>query len=97
VSDEQREVLNRIHEVYDMNQHTFSGAPQTGQLTPEFASRFAILGPTGECLERLRELIELGLDHVLVIGPSLGSDRDEAAGAVTRFEQEVLPGLHELG
>ncbi|HLK41779.1 MAG TPA: LLM class flavin-dependent oxidoreductase, partial [Thermoleophilia bacterium] len=34
VSDEQRDVLNRIHEVYDMNQHTFSGAPQAGQLTP---------------------------------------------------------------
>ena len=95
VSDEQRDVLNRIHEVYDMNQHTFSGAPQAGQLTPEFASRFAILGSSSECLDRLHELIALGLDHVLIIGPSIGSDRDEAAAAVTRFEQEVLPGLHE--
>jgi 5,10-methylenetetrahydromethanopterin reductase len=95
VSDEQRDVLNRIHEVYDMNQHTFAGAPQAGQLTPEFASRFAILGPPEECRERLLELIGLGLDHLMIIGPSLGSDRDEATAAVTRFEAEVLPALHE--
>lgn len=94
VSEEQRDVLNRIHEVYDMNQHTYSGAPQAGQLTPEFASRFAILGPAGECRERLLELVGLGLDHVLIIGPSIGSDRDEATAAVARFEAEVLPALH---
>jgi 5,10-methylenetetrahydromethanopterin reductase len=95
VSDEQRDVLGRIHQVYDMNQHTLAGAPQAGQLTPEFAARFAVLGPAAECRERLFELVGLGLDHLVVIGPSIGSDREEAEAAVARFEAEVLPALHE--
>jgi 5,10-methylenetetrahydromethanopterin reductase len=95
VSDEQRNVLNRIYGAYDMNQHTFAGAPQAAELTPEFASRFAVLGPADECRDRLGALAGLGLDHLLISGPSLGRDREEAAAAGARFETEVLPALHD--
>ena len=93
VSDEQRDVLRRVHEAYDMTRHTRAGTPQAGELTADFAADFAVLGPADQCLPRLRALAALGLDHLMVIGPSAGADRNEAAAAVARFEAEVLPGL----
>ena len=93
VTDEQRNVLTSVHAAYNMNAHTQAGTPQAAALTPEFASRFAILGSSTHCVDRLRELAELGLDHVAVIGPSIGADREEATAAQRRFSDEVLPAL----
>ncbi|HZQ35916.1 MAG TPA: hypothetical protein VFD32_08290, partial [Dehalococcoidia bacterium] len=61
----------------------------------EFAGRFAIFGPSDYCVRRLRELVALGLDRLLVSGPSLGADRIEAEAAQRRFVEEVLPALRE--
>ena len=90
-----RQVLTNVHASYDMTHHTRAGASQTAALTPEFASRFAVLGPAEECVARLRALLDLGLDHLVVIGPSIGADRHESTSANRRFAAEVLPGLRE--
>lgn len=90
-----REVLTNVHASYDMTHHTRAGASQTAALTPEFASRFAVLGPAEECAARLRALLDLGLDHLVVIGPSIGADRDESTSANRRFAADVLPALRE--
>jgi 5,10-methylenetetrahydromethanopterin reductase len=91
--ESQREVLERLHDAYDMTVHTMAGSPQAQQLTPEFARRFAIFGPADECVSRLRELVSLGLDHFAVVGGSIGADRQEIAKAAERFTNEVLPAL----
>jgi 5,10-methylenetetrahydromethanopterin reductase len=93
VSAEQDDVLRRVHGSYDMTQHTRAGAPQTEALTPEFAERFAVLGPSAACASRLRDIASLGLDHLVIVGPSLGADRTEATAARRRFAEEVLPAL----
>jgi 5,10-methylenetetrahydromethanopterin reductase len=93
VTNEQRDVLTNVHAAYNMNAHTQAGTSQAAALTPEFAARFAILGPAARCVTRLRELADLGLDHVCIVGPSIGADRDEAAAAQRRFNEEVLPAL----
>jgi 5,10-methylenetetrahydromethanopterin reductase len=89
------EVLTNVHAAYDMTHHTRAGASQTSALTSEFASRFAVLGPADECIARLRALLDLGLDHLVVIGPSIGADRDESTSANRRFAAEVLPALRD--
>jgi 5,10-methylenetetrahydromethanopterin reductase len=93
VSDDQREVLGKIHRAYDMNRHTRADAPQASQLTPEFADRFGVIGPPEHCVARVRELAGLGLDHFAIIGPSIGADRDEAMRAHQLMIDEVLPAL----
>lgn len=93
VDDEQRDVLTNVHRAYDMTAHTRAKTPQAAALTPSFADRFAVLGPSAHCVDRLRELVEFGLDHLAIIGPSMGADRDEAAAAQRRFVAEVLPAL----
>jgi 5,10-methylenetetrahydromethanopterin reductase len=95
VDDQTSEVLQHVHARYDMTHHTRAGASQTEALTPEFAERFAVLGPADECVARLRALVDLGLDHLVVIGPSIGADREQSTNASRRFAAEVLPGLRE--
>lgn len=91
VSAAEREVLESVHGAYDMNRHTMAAAPQAERLTAEFASSYAVIGPAGECVERLRALVELGVERFFVIGPSLDADREAAGRATRRFVDEVLP------
>lgn len=95
VADEQRRVLDDLHDRYDMKHHTQSGSPQTQSLTPEFIDRYAIVGPAQHCEARLRALAGLGIERVVVIGPSAGSDRGEARRAESLLVEEVLPALRE--
>jgi alkanesulfonate monooxygenase SsuD/methylene tetrahydromethanopterin reductase-like flavin-dependent oxidoreductase (luciferase family) len=44
--------------------HLDSSAEHTGWLTPELIDDFAITGPPDRCLERIRELGELGVDEI---------------------------------
>lgn len=92
-SDEQRAALERVHGVYDMTVHTQSGSPQDRALDDDVAARFGILGPVDDCIARLRGLLALGLDRLVVIGPSIGADPEEARAAHRRFVAEVLPAL----
>ena len=87
----EREVLERVHDAYDMTQHTRGDSDQAALLSPEFIERFAVVGSTSTCVERLESLLDLGLDKVMVIGPTLGIARDEALEAVERFTSEVKP------
>ena len=95
MADADRQVLQGVHDAYDMGSHTQAGSPQAERLTSEFADTFAIVGPAERCRSRLQELVDLGLDHLVIVGPSLGADPAEARAAHGRFVTEVLPALHE--
>lgn len=88
------ENLGKIREGYDMNEHgkinsseRLSGAA----LSPEFVSRFAVVGTPEHCHARLRELLEMGLDRLVVVGP--GFYPPEWGDAANLFSREVLPAL----
>lgn len=44
--------------------HLDSAAEHTGWVTPELIDDFAITGPPERCLERIRELADLGVDEI---------------------------------
>lgn len=93
VSEADRDVYLRVHDAYDMRRHARVGSPQAALIDADFAERFAILGPAEQCIARLRDLLALGLDRLVISGASLGADRAEAAAAERRFAEEVLPAL----
>jgi 5,10-methylenetetrahydromethanopterin reductase len=93
VSDEQRDVLTSVHGAYDMTRHTMSGSAQSQLLTDSFVDRFGIAGAPDHCIDRLRQLTALGLERLVIVGPSIGSDPDKARTARDRFQAEVLPAL----
>jgi 5,10-methylenetetrahydromethanopterin reductase len=90
IDKEQRRVLSDLHDRYDMKHHTQAGSPQTRSLTSEFIDDVAIVGTPAHCVKRLQALVALGVERVIVIGPSAGSDRDEAALAERQLANEVL-------
>jgi 5,10-methylenetetrahydromethanopterin reductase len=90
---DQRDSLTAVHDAYDMTRHTQVGSPQAATLTADFIDRFGIVGRPDACVGRLAELVGLGLDKLIVTGPTLGADADEARAARERFIVEVLPAL----
>ena len=86
-----RATLEGLHAGYDMTRHTRSDSPQAGLLPDAFVDRFAIAGPPEHCVERLQELLSLGLDKVIVTGPSAGSDAAEASRAAALMDEAVVP------
>ncbi|HZN16575.1 MAG TPA: LLM class flavin-dependent oxidoreductase, partial [Acidimicrobiales bacterium] len=93
VEPDERDIFDAVHDAYDMTRHTQVGSPQAGKLTPEFIERFGVVGTPETCAQRLGELVDLGLDKLIVTGPTLGADPNEARAALERFATEVLPAI----
>jgi len=91
VDDVERETMAKLIDTYDMTMHTRADSRQAAVLTPEFIERFGIVGPPARCADRLHELLAMGLDKLIIVGPSLGADREAAQRAMARFPAEVLP------
>ena len=92
---DERDTYAAVHDAYDMTRHTQVGSPQAATLTHEFIDRFGIVGTPDECARRLVELVDLGLDKLIVTGPTLGADPGEARAALERFAAEVLPAMRD--
>ena len=93
VSTTERNTLHAVHAAYDMSGHFTHGSPQSHVLTDEVIDTFGIAGPSSYCVERLSELVELGISKVFVMGGGFGSDPDEAAASRRRLIDEVLPAV----
>lgn len=93
VSDTDRQALAAVHDRYDMHRHFTHGSPQSEGLPSETVDRFAVAGPPSYCVERLGELLELGLEKLVLLGGGIGMDRDAARASRQMLVEEVLPKL----
>jgi 5,10-methylenetetrahydromethanopterin reductase len=93
VSDQDRAVLHRLHDAYDMKAHTRGDSAQAGTLTQDFIDRFAVVGTPDQCAGRLRRLAALGLDKIAITGALRGVSETEAAASRALLEKEVLPAV----
>ena len=64
VTDKQRAVLERVASSYDMTNHGSTAANQIKALDTEFIDGFALVGDPARCVDRLHEIIELGVDRL---------------------------------
>jgi 5,10-methylenetetrahydromethanopterin reductase len=87
---EHAEVLSALHRGYDMKHHTRADSPQAALLPAGFVDRYAVVGAPDTCRERLAGLFALGLDKLVLIGPTAGADRDAARRAEQLLADEVL-------
>jgi hypothetical protein len=62
-------------------------------LTDEFVERHAVAGPSDYVVDRLRQLLGLGLDHLIMVGYAGNADPEALADGSQRFGAEVLPAL----
>jgi len=93
VNEADREALSAVHDRYDMHRHFTHGSPQSEGLPDETVDRFAVAGPPSYCVDRLSELIELGLGKLVLLGGGIGMDRDAARESRRLLVDEVLPKL----
>jgi 5,10-methylenetetrahydromethanopterin reductase len=91
LAPEDRTVAERLAASYDMNAHATSGARHESALDDEFVDRFGIVGPSEHVADRLRELGELGLDHLVIVGHGRDVGPDVLAESSRRFGTEVFP------
>ena len=73
--------------------HATAAAAQARDLPDDFLDRFCVIGPPDHCIERLRELVGLGLDHVIVVGAGRDTDPGVREASEQLFAREVLPAL----
>ena len=95
VSETQRDVLTKIHDSYDMHGHAREGSPQSAQVTQEFAGTFGVFGPPDYCVQRLGELIELGVERFMIAGTTLDPSHPYSECS-ERFVSEVAPQLRSI-
>lgn len=60
-------------------------------LTPDFIERFAVVGPPNHCIERLVQLVRLGLERFVVVGPGFYPEPGGSGGSL--FVREVMPAV----
>ena len=89
---EQRDVLGAIHDAYDMHDHGRPGSAQAAAVTAEFERSFGVFGPPDYCVERLSQLIELGVDRFILRGSPLDPANPDSVSS-ERFVQDVVPQL----
>jgi 5,10-methylenetetrahydromethanopterin reductase len=94
-TDADRAVVAEVGRRYDSNVHLRNTADHTSPLTAEFVDRFAIVGPPEACVDRVRELVDLGIERFVITGASFGADRDAAQTSARLLTGEVLPGIRE--
>ncbi len=87
--------VREVGAAYDETRHGLSHAAHTAGLDDSFLTRFAVVGSPDQCLARLRQLIALGLDRIVVVPGSRDADPARLARSNARFARDVLPALHE--
>ncbi len=90
---EDREVVKQLGVAYDERSHGLSTANHAEMLPDEFLDRFAVVGDAEHCVERLRELLQLGLERLIMVPGSRDAEPDLIAESNARFASEVLPAL----
>lgn len=91
-----KDLAIRMKSGYDMARHAQNEGEHLGMVSDEFVDWFSICGPPSKCTERLKTLVDLGLDHVYLLGGSPVSTphgaRQEAMVMQSRlFAEQVMP------
>jgi 5,10-methylenetetrahydromethanopterin reductase len=91
-----KDLAAHMQQQYDMDHHAQEEAEHAAEVTDDFVDWFSICGPVYKCTSRLRRIIDLGLDHVYLLGgsPVAHPHGERQAGMVEQsrlFAAEVMP------
>jgi len=89
-------ITEKLQSEYDMKNHSSEAGEHLSLIDDDFIDWFSIAGSPQKCIDRLGELMELGLDHVYLLGGSaVPEPRDARLRAMIDqteiFAKEVLP------
>lgn len=87
------ETFRRLGASYELASHGKAATAHADALPDDFVDRFGVIGPPAHCAPRLQELVDLGLDRLVVIGGSRDADPGELLAANRRLMDEVAPAV----
>ena len=91
-----QKISNSLQTEYDMKNHSSEKGSHLELIDDDFIDWFTISGSSEKCIDRLSGLIELGLDHIYLLGGSpIAEPRDARLRAMVDqteiFADQVLP------
>jgi 5,10-methylenetetrahydromethanopterin reductase len=90
-----RDVVAEVGRRYDSNRHLFNSADHSGVMPDEFIDRFAVVGDPETCANRLLELTALGLERLVLTGPTIDADPEHGRLSRRLVVEELVPALRE--
>jgi 5,10-methylenetetrahydromethanopterin reductase len=93
LSAAEREAVLALADRYDMAHHGSSQAAHARALPDAFLDGFAAIGDAARVTDRLRAIVETGVDRIVLIGGSLGVDMERITRSLLAVSTEVLPKL----
>jgi 5,10-methylenetetrahydromethanopterin reductase len=91
--DQETGILPKLAATYNEAEHGLRAARHSAILDDTFLDHFAVIGTVKKCKTRLAQLVELGLDRIILVPGSRDSDPDLLEQSNRRIAAEVLPGL----
>jgi 5,10-methylenetetrahydromethanopterin reductase len=86
-------VIRELVRTYDPARHGETAIAHARSLPDDFVDRFAVVGPPTTCIDRINELIDLGLDRIVVVPGSRDADPAVLDQSNAMFAEQVLPHL----
>jgi 5,10-methylenetetrahydromethanopterin reductase len=90
---EDRAVVQAVAGDYDLSGHGKRTARHIEHLDDRFIDRFGVVGTPAQCVARLRMLVDLGLDRLMLVEGRDPSQPEEQGKAHRCLVEEVLPAL----
>jgi len=90
---EDASVIKALGEHYDTTRHGRGDAAHIAYLNDEFVDRFGVAGTPEHCVEKLSALVDLGLERLIMVGPSRDGPPEVVAESKRLLRDVVLPGL----
>jgi 5,10-methylenetetrahydromethanopterin reductase len=88
-----RTTFERLGADYRLAGHATAGAAHAAALDDAFLDRFAVVGTAAACAARLRTLLDVGLDRLVIVPGSRDAPPAEMLGVLERLASEVIPAL----
>lgn len=91
MSEKQQSSVERLAKAYDMQNHGMTGSSQAKTLDDEFVDNFGIVGRPENGVERLKEIMSLGISRLQLVTSQ--SSTPEGAESYRMTTSEILPAL----
>lgn len=88
-----REIVANVTREYDQYDHGLRRSPQARSIPDDFVDRFAAVGSAERCIEKLRALVDVGLDHLVLVGPTREIDEPLRRRWAEDLARHVLPAV----
>jgi len=89
-------VVEDVTSRYDNYHHGLEHAAQAEVIPADFLNRFCMIGSPEHCTERLCQLVELGLSHLVIVGGSRDIDPSVRERSDHLVAKEILPAVQAV-